>query len=295
MHGEARRTDDEKASRLSRQSSGRPAVNYNTILYEVRDGTGILTLNRPQQRNALNIEMREEISALLPRIRGDQEVKSVVITGAGGAFSAGGDVGDMMKYMDKRTTADNRQVLRDVHAWLPELVNLEKPVIAAVGGPAYGAGFNLALAADFVLCTPETKFCQVFVRLGQVPDMGGFFLLPRIVGLQKAKELMYSGRVVGAEEARELGIVYAIHSPEKLLDAALELAGRFRHASTEAIGIIKNLLNQSFHTDQRMMGELESFASAVTKSLPYHREAVQRFLSKQPPLYDWDRMERERK
>jgi len=99
--------------------------------------------------------------------------------------------------------------------------------------------------------------------------------------------------VVGAEEAKELGIVYAIHPPKKLMDAAMELAGRFRHAPTEAIGITKNLLNQSFHTDQRMMGELEAFASMAAKSVSYHREAVQRFLSKQPPLYDWDRMSKE--
>ncbi len=270
-------------------------MTYKTMLYEVRDGIAVLTLNRPEQRNALNGEIREDFVALLPRIRGDKEVKALVITGAGNTFCSGGDVGDQMKYMDKRTPMDNRQVLRDLNAWLPEFVNLEKPVIAAVDGAAFGAGFNMALASDFVLCTPRAKFCQVFIRIGLVPDFGGLYLLPRIVGLQKAKELMYSARVVGAEEAKELGIVYAIHPPEKLMDAAMELAGRFRHAPTEAIGITKNLLNQSFHTDQRMMGELEAFASMAAKSVSYHREAVQRFLSKQPPLYDWDRMNKEGK
>ncbi len=269
-------------------------MTYKTLLYEVRNGIAVLTLNRPEQRNALSIELREELVELILKIRGDKEVKAVILTGAGGTFCAGGDLGDMKKY-NSNTPTDNRQVLRDLHAWLPEFVNLEKPVIAAVDGAAFGAGFNMALAADFVLCTPRAKFCQVFARIGLVPDFGGLYLLPRIVGLQKAKELMYSARVVGAEEAKELGIVYAIHPPEKLMDAALELAGRFCHAPTEVLGIIKNLLNQSFHTDQRMMGELEAFGSMAARTVPYHREAVQRFLSKQPPLYDWDRMEKEGK
>ncbi len=269
-------------------------MTFETLLYEVRDGVAIMTMNRPEARNALGVQAREEVSRLIPEIRGDKSVKALVITGAGGCFSGGGDVSDMKKYMGQRTPSDNRQVLREVNAWLPELVNLEKPAIAAVDGPAFGAGFNMALACDFVVCTPRARFCQVFVRIGLVPDFGGLFLLPRIVGLQKAKELMYSARVVDAEEARDLGIVYRIVPPENLLDEALELANRFRYAPTEAIGITKNLLNQSFHTDQRMMGELEAFASMASKAVPYHREAVERFLAKEAPLYDWDRMDKER-
>lgn len=269
-------------------------MTYKTLIYEVRDGIAALTLNRPDQRNALSIELREEFVEVLLKIRGDKQIKAVILTGAGGAFCAGGDLGDMQKY-NANTPTDNRQVLREVHAWLPEFVNLEKPVIAAVDGAAFGAGFNMALCADFVLCTPRAKFCQAFARIGLVPDFGGLYLLPRIVGLQKAKELMYSARVVGAEEAKELGIVYAIHAPEKLMGAAMEMAGRFCLAPTEVLGIMKSLLNQSFHTDQRAMGELEAFASMAARTVPYHREAVQRFLSKQPPLYDWDRMEQESK
>jgi 2-(1,2-epoxy-1,2-dihydrophenyl)acetyl-CoA isomerase len=269
-------------------------MTYKTLLYEVQNGIAVLTLNRPEHRNALSLELRAEFIEVILKIRNNKEVKAMILTGAGGAFCAGGDIGDMKKF-HANTPTDNRQMLRDVHAWLPEFVNLEKPVIAAVDGPAYGAGFNMALAADFVLCTPRAKFCQVFARIGLVPDFGGLYLLPRIVGLQKAKELMYSARVVDAGEAKELGIVYAIHPPEKLMDAALDLAGRFRLAPTEVIGITKNLLNQSFHSDQRTMGELESFASMSARTVPYHQEAVQRFRSKQPPLYDWDRMDMEQK
>lgn len=198
-------------------------MSYKTLLYEVRNGVAALTLNRPEQRNALSIELREEFVDVLFKVRGDKQVKAVILTGAGGSFCAGGDLGDMKKYNNNAPT-DNRQVLRDLHSWLPDFVNLEKPVIAAVDGAAFGAGFNMALCADFILCTPRAKFCQVFVRMGLVPDFGGLYMLPRIVGLQKAKELMFSARAVGADEAKELGIVYGIHSPDKLMDAAFELA-----------------------------------------------------------------------
>jgi len=266
-------------------------MNYQTIAYELREnGVALLTLNRPAQRNALSVQMRDEIAALLPRISHDAGVKALVLTGAGEHFSAGGDVSSMRKPVTARTPADSRSTLRDVHAWLPQFVGLEKPVIAAVDGVCYGAGFSLALAADFTVCTPRARFCQAFVRLGLVPDFGALFLLPRIVGLKKAKELMLTGRVVEADEAKALGIVYEVHPPEQLLDAALAIAARFCHAPTDAIGVTKALLNQTFQSDERLMGELEGFAAASVKTLPYHQEAVERFFAKQALRFDWDRL-----
>ena len=266
-------------------------MSYETIEYEVRDdGVALLTLNRPRQRNPLSVQMREELASLLPRIGHDAAVKALVVTGAGDNFCGGGDISGMRKPFGPRTAADGRDNIRDVHAWLPQFVGLEKPVIAAVDGVCYGAGFSLALAADFVVCTPRARFCQAFVRVGLVPDFSALFLLPRIVGLQKAKELMFTGRVVDADEAKALHIVFEIHPPERLLAAALAIAARFRDAPTEAIGITKTLLNQTFQSDERLMGELEAFASATSKTLPYHQEAVGRFLAKEPTRFDWDRL-----
>lgn len=266
-------------------------MNYETIRYELRDdGVALLTLNRPAQRNALSVQMREEIAHLLPLISHDAAVKALVLTGAGEHFCAGGDIAGMRKPVTARTPADSRGVLRDVQSWLPQLVGLEKPVIAAVDGACYGAGFSLALAADFVICTPRARFCQAFVRVGLVPDFSALFLLPRVVGLQKAKELMFSGRVVEPDEARALQIVFEVHPCERLLEAALELAARFRHAPTESIGITKTLLNRSFQSDERLMGELEAFAAATVKTLPYHQSAVERFFAKEPVRFDWDRL-----
>lgn len=271
-------------------------MNYETIRYELRDdGVALLTLSRPAQRNALSVQMREEIAHLLPLISHDAAVKALVLTGAGEHFCAGGDIAGMRKPVTARTPADSRGVLRDVQSWLPQLVGLEKPVIAAVDGACYGAGFSLALAADFVICTPRARFCQAFVRVGLVPDFSALFLLPRVVGLQKAKELMFSGRVVEPDEARALQIVFEVHPCERLLEAALELAARFRHAPTESIGITKTLLNRSFQSDERLMGELEAFAAATVKTLPYHQSAVERFFAKEPVRFDWDRLAGESK
>lgn len=266
-------------------------MNYQAIRYELRaDGVALLTLNRPAQRNALSVQMREEIAHLLPLISHDAAVKALVLTGAGEHFCAGGDIAGMRKPVTARTPADSRDALRDVQSWLPQLVGLEKPVIAAVDGACYGAGFGLALAADFVVCTPRARFCQAFVRVGLVPDFSALFLLPRVVGLQKAKELMFSGRVVEPDEARALQIVFEIHPCERLLAAALDIAARFRHAPTESIGITKTLLNRSFQSDERLMGELEAFAAATVKTLPYHQAAVERFFAKEPVRFDWDRL-----
>lgn len=271
-------------------------MSYQTIVYELRaDGVALLTLNRPAQRNPLNVQMREEIAHLLPLISHDAAVKALVLTGAGDHFCAGGDITGMRKPVTARTPADSRGVLRDVQSWLPQLVGLEKPVIAAVDGACYGAGFSLALAADFIVCTPRAQFCQAFVRVGLVPDFSALFLLPRVVGLQKAKELMFSGRVVEPDEARALSIVFEIHPRERLLAAALDIAARFRHAPTESIGITKTLLNRSFQSDERLMGEFEGFAAATVKTLPYHQAAVERFFAKQPVRFDWDRLAAEGK
>lgn len=221
-------------------------------------------------------------------MRDDAQVHTVILTGAGGAFCSGGDISQMMDA--SQAGLPWRQRMRSLHQWFPELVNLEKPVIAAVDGPAFGAGLSLALAADFVLCTRRAKFCAVFGRIGLVPDLGAMHMLPRIVGLQKAKELVFTARTVQAEEARSLGMVYEIvEDGEALQAAAVALARRFGEASTAAIGMAKTAMNQAFELDARAMAELEAYAQTMCRGSDYHQEAVQRFKDKQPTRFDWDR------
>ena len=267
-------------------------ATYQTLTYNVLDQVAVLTLNRPEHRNALDITMRNELRDLLPQIRADKSLRALVITGSGGAFCAGGDLKSLSE--EVRPAEASRERISLLHVWFAELINLELPVVAAVDGPAYGAGFNLALAADLILCSTRARFCAIFGRIGLVPDLGGFFLLPRIVGLQRAKELIFTARSIDAEEAVQLGIALEIHEPDALLDSAMRFAGRFRHASRDAIGMAKTILNQASHLDQRALADMEAYAHAICISTDYHRQAVERFLAKKPLAFDWDRMEKEK-
>lgn len=271
-------------------SAGAAGRSWTTLAYEVRDEVAVITLSRPQARNALDVAMRRELADLVNEVRDDPQVRALILTGAGGVFCAGGD---MRGLGEERTSAQSKKRISDLHVWLPELVNMEKPVIAAVDGPAFGGGMNLALAADFILASDRARFSQVFGRLGLVPDLAGLYLLPRLVGLQRAKELVFSARVIDAQEARTLGIVHDVVPADALGEAAFALARRFCAASTLAIGLAKTILNQSFHLDQRAMAELEAMAQALCMDSPYHREAVRRFLDKKPALFDWERFDKE--
>jgi len=261
----------------------------SSVLESRRGAVAIITLNKAQQtRNAFDLEMRAALARAIFNARDDDTVKALIITGSDGVFCAGGDLKSLSE--EKRTAFANRKRIQRLHPWFRELSNLEKPVIAAVDGPAFGAGFNIALACDFILGTPTARFCAVFGRIGLVPDLGGFYLLPRILGLQRAKELVFSAREVGADEALRLGILYRIYPAATLLDEALALADTFCGASTEALGIAKNILNRSFNLDQDTLAELESYAQAVSMDSPYHEDAVKRFLGKQPLKYDWKKL-----
>lgn len=267
-------------------------MTFRHILFDVSDSIATITLNRPDARNALSPEMGEDLDVAIAEIKAKagEEIKSVILTGAGGAFCAGGDVKAMKTR--SQTPAASRQRMRAYHTRLYELMNLELPVIVAVDGAAAGAGFNFALVGDFILASDRAFFLQAFGRIGLVPDWGGFFLLPRLVGLQKAKELVFTARRVGAQEAKELGIVYAVHPQDRLMAEARALAGRFSNASTEAIGIAKNILNQSYNLDHRTLLELEAMAQPIARETEYHRQAVNRFVTKEPSIFAWEEMDK---
>ncbi|MDH3699672.1 MAG: enoyl-CoA hydratase/isomerase family protein [Alphaproteobacteria bacterium] len=263
-------------------------MTYKHILFDISDQIATITLNRPEARNALSLEMREDLSNALEAIRegaGDT-VKAVILTGAGGAFCAGGDV----KRMGSKTETgiEHRKAMRSAHNRIYDIIHMEVPVISLVDGPAAGAGCNLALLADFVLATPRGFFMQAFARIGLVPDWSGFYILPRLVGIQRAKELIYTGRRVYAEEAKELGMVLQIVDQENAMAEAREFAGRFRHASTDAIGVSKNILNQSYNQDFRTLIEMEAMGQSLVRDTDFHREAVRRFKDKDTPLFDWE-------
>ena len=261
---------------------------FEQIILDVSDDIATLTLNRPGALNALSDTMVTELGQALTEIsaRAGSDIKAVILTGAGRAFCAGGDIKRMNS--DDRSPQQTRERLRKSHNRMYDLLNIEVPVISLVNGAAAGAGANVALAADFVLATPKAFFMQAFGRIGLVPDWSGFYILPRLVGLQRAKELVFTARRVYAEEAKDMGLIYDVVQPETAMEQAREFAGRFTQASTTAIGAAKNVLNQSFNLDHRTLLELEASAQAVCSVTPYHREAVARFADKQPAMYDWE-------
>jgi 2-(1,2-epoxy-1,2-dihydrophenyl)acetyl-CoA isomerase len=261
------------------------AQGLQTILYSVEDGVATITLNRPRQKNAIDLVMRAELAEMVREARRDRGIQALVLAGAGGAFCAGGDIRTMQA---GDGSADNaRERLLDLHVLVEELVGFDRPVIAAVDGPAYGAGFGLALTADFILASPNARFCLSFLRLGLIPDCGVFYTLPRIVGLQRAKELAFSAREIGAEEARQMGIVFEIQAQERLAQRARELALSFSHASLTALSISKRAFNGSLNSTLGTLLELEASGQGVARSTDYHRTAVARFLEKQPAPFQW--------
>jgi 2-(1,2-epoxy-1,2-dihydrophenyl)acetyl-CoA isomerase len=268
-------------------------MTFKAVRFTIENEIARLVLNRPDQRNALDLDMRNEIELVVRQLRAESSAKALVITGEGGAFCAGGDLRALSE--SRRPATANRERIRKLHVWFNELLDLEMPVIAVVDGPAFGAGFNLALAADFILATPRAQMCAVFVRIGLVPDLGGLYLLPRIVGLQRAKEIIFSGRVIGVEEAKNLGMVHEIVPQGDPLEIGVAFAERFRHAPTAAIGMAKNILNQSFNLDRHALAEMESHAQAIALETPYHHEAVADFIAKKPLGFVWERFGRDGK
>lgn len=254
-----------------------------TIHCEVRDQVATLTLDQAATRNALSPTMREEVAEVVRSIKQDRSIRALVITGANGHFCSGGDLRNIAT-----VGLDNqgwRERLHSLHHWLQDLITLDRPVIAAVDGAAYGAGFGLALTADFVIATPRARFCVSFLKIGLVPDCGVFHTLPRIVGPQRAKELMLSAREVGAEEALRLGIAMELQPPEQLLARAQAMAASFVHASPMAVSLIKRTVAAG--DDLATHLELEANAQALAMGTQAHREAVQAFLDKQPARFQW--------
>lgn len=258
-------------------------MSREAVLYSAADRVGTITLNRPDALNATNDQLYRELASLIGEIAADDTVGAVVITGAGRGFCAGADVKSMPADASPLVRRKrHRWILRDV---LQPLVALEKPVIAAVNGPAVGAGFNLALACDILYASEAAVFSQIFTRLALVPDLGGLYLLTRVVGLNKAKELCFTARKIGAVEAREFGIVNRVLPADQLLPEAQKLAAEIAQGPATSLAMIKTLLNKSSTATLDQMLEYESFAQTVAYITPEHQEGVAAFREKRAPRF----------
>ncbi len=263
---------------------------FSELMLDIHDGVATITFNRPEARNPLGGTMREKFSAAVDELAemAGKSVHAVILTGNGPAFCAGGDI-KVLREMTEKGRDAMRMRMKESHAILERWLDLPIPTIAAVNGAAAGAGFSLAIACDFVIAAERARFSMSFGKIGLVPDWGAMYLLPRIVGLQRAKELVLTARMVGAQEARDLGLVLDVVPDKALLDKARELAYRFRHASPEAIGLAKRIMGEAFETTRAAALDAEADAQADANASEYHCAALDRFLGKEPPLFDWDR------
>jgi 2-(1,2-epoxy-1,2-dihydrophenyl)acetyl-CoA isomerase len=260
-------------------------MSDNPVRYERRGTTAVVTLDNPATRNSLTPELKEGLAAAIAQVKADSGIRAVVITGANGAFCAGGDLRGIAAAAGTLESDGLRARMHGTHAIFRELLSLDRPVIAAVDGAAYGAGFSLALAADFVLVTRRARFCMVFMRIGLVPDCGATYTLPRIVGAQRARELFLSAREVDAREALALGIAMEQHEQAALLPRALALADSFAGASPLAVGLVKRIALDAGAMEAAF--EAEANGQALCFQTTPHREAVQRFFDKEPPAFQW--------
>ncbi len=255
--------------------------SMSTLRLERRNAVAILTLNRPDSSNAVDMVMREEFLLALRAIRNDPAVKALVITGAGRAFCAGGDV---KAIGEEQLSAERGRERLSNHlmGWVGELVHFDRPVIAAINGVAYGGGFSLALMADFVIAARSARFCAFFQRIGLTPDGGMHWLLTRAIGTRKAKELMMTTREIGVDEALHLGLVNQIAPDAELLETAIAYADGFTHASSTALALCKEIVDAAWTADLQTVLRMEAAALGINVTTPYHRDAVQRFRRKEP-------------
>jgi len=263
---------------------------YDTLLYEVDQGVATITLNRPAVLNAISPQMIEELQAVLRTVRDEASVRSVVLTGAGRGFCSGADLKARQRRQPSEAPpaankAGAERLRRTYNPLILAIRIIEKPFIAAVNGVAAGAGCNLALACDIVLASDEARFGNVFTRIGLIPDCGGHFFLPRLVGFHKAAELMFTGDLIDAREAERIGLINRVVPHAELGQHARALAERLAQGPTRAIGLCKRTLNVGISADLAAVLEAEAEGQGLASQTEDHWEGVQAFLEKRPARF----------
>ena len=259
---------------------------FEFVLYEVKGGVATITINRPERFNALNAALRQELLDAIGLSEERNDVRAVVITGAGRSFCPGGDVKALKDAVDAEATNPLSQRLAPIRDKIVLAIrNSGKPFIAAVNGPAAGGGMNLALACDIRIASTAAKFGQSFVRRGMHPDWGGTYFLPRLVGLAKACELIWSGKAVDADEALSLGIVSQVVEPNDLMPTVLEMASEFAAGPPVAIRLAKRAIYRAMETGLREALEFETYAQNICLETDDFKEGVRAFVEKREPTF----------
>src|SRR5690242_159080 len=254
------------------------------VLFDVADGVATLTLNRPEVLNSFNRPMAHELKTALERVADDDTLRAVVLTGAGRAFCAGQDLAEAVP--KDGAMPDLGDIVRDgYNPMIRAIRKLEKPVLCAVNGVAAGAGANLAFACDIVFASSRATFVQSFVKIGVIPDSGGTFILPRIVGLHRATVMTMLAEKMSAEQARDWGLVYMVVEPDTLLETATGAARQLATQPTRALGLIKRGFNRSLGIDLDAQLDFEEELQREAGKTADYAEGVHAFLEKRKPVF----------
>lgn len=258
---------------------------YEFLLYDVKDGIGTITLNRPDNLNSFNDEMSFELQDALKSAEKDKAVRCVILTGAGRGFSAGQD-------LKSRSIANNGSkphlgdsIKKRYAPIISKLRSMEKPVIAMVNGVAAGAGASIAFACDLRIAAEEAKFIQAFVKVGLIPDSGACWLLPRLAGFGRAMELALTGDAIDAPTALSYGLVNRVVPAAQLQDTTLALASQLAQGPTKGIGLIKRAFNKAMNTDLDTFLAYEADLQEIAGHTDDYLEGVKAFTEKRPPAF----------
>jgi len=261
-------------------------MGYESLSLERREGVGILTLNRPQKLNALNRVMARELIQVCDDLESDPAVRAVVVTGAGRAFSAGGDIQDFMVAMAPVSPGEKEAYIRLADLATLKLKSLEKPVVAAVNGVAVGGGCCIAMACDIRIASQKAQFGLVFVNRGlSGADMGATWLLPCLVGAGKAYELLLTGDIIDAREAERIGLVNYVVAPEDVLERAWEMARKLVSGPPLGLKMTKRALNHSIMGGLASHLDYEAALQAFCFQTQDHQEGVRSFLEKREAVF----------
>ncbi len=256
------------------------------VLFEVTDGVGVMTLNRPDKLNAFTQDMLHALVACLDECDSRDDVRVAVLTGMGRGFCSGGDVGGMGGAADNRPHVTKNRIWNDIQAFPKRAARFEKPLIAAVNGVAAGGGMDLALACDIRVAGQSARFAETYARIGLLPGGGGAWFLPRLVGTARALELLWTAEFIDADQAREIGLVNHVYPDVALMTETLALARRIAAMPPLSVRLIKRAVHQGMQADMTTAFDLISSHIAIARAGHDHAEAIAAFREKRLGHYD---------
>ena len=260
---------------------------YKDIILEKEGGIATITLNRPEKLNAISMLMREELGEVIEEVRADDSIRAVIVTGAGRGFCVGADIGAVIggKIGIELKEESRRIRLKPLGWYVLNLAKLEKPTIAAVNGVAAGIGLSIALACDIRIASEAARFGAVWVRLALTPDGGATYLLPRILGIAKALELMFSGDIIDAWEAERIGLVSRVVPPDELMKVTKELAGKIAKGPPITMELTKRAVYRGVENDLDSQINFETYIGNLVRATQDHQEGVKAYMEKREPQF----------